>query len=291
MPPKRKLAGGTGEGESKGAPKTKRKTEPSCAATEAVAAAALTLSEFTLIHRFLHDPLAPISLHLARFGASSALSVATARWGKRKVVLPGLGEVSVVDDREAKTTVYAGRARAGGCLSWWNPMAWGGLASERPWRFSGAYSSTLESLTATGPVTVSAMGRFPPVKDGPRAPVEDVPGTMTKQDPSCMATADPSDPCFTPKPAEGEGAPVTAVERAKQACRCAACGAQGSKNIEVGQLRFRYMGGRYDRFVHPACATAQHLPSVEHLEQCPGFLGLRPEQQGELRGLDVFQAA
>ena len=170
-------------------------------------------------------------------------------------------------------------------------MAWGGLASERPWRFSGAYSSTLESLTATGPVTVSAMGRFPPVKDGPRAPVEDVPGTMTKQDPSCMATADPSDPCFTPKPAEGEGAPVTAVEQAKQACRCAACGAQGSKNIEVGQLRFRYKGGRYDRFVHPACATAQHLPSVEHLEQCPGFLGLRPEQQGELRGLDVFQAA
>ena len=125
--------------------------------------AALTLTEFTAVHRFLHDPQQPEAATLPRFGRVTA---AQSRWKKRKVVLPGLGEISIVDDRPIKTTVYAGRARAGGCLSWWNPMAAG-----TPYSFRGAYSSTLESLTPTGAVTVSQLGRWPPIKGSPRAPV------------------------------------------------------------------------------------------------------------------------
>ena len=41
--------------------------------------------------------------------------------------------------------------------------------------------------------------------------------------------------------------------------------------------------------VDAACATAVHLPSVEHLEQCTGFAELSPEQQQELRGLGCLQ--
>ena len=89
---------------------------------EAVAAVppALTISEFTAIHRFLHDESASTTLHLDRF--HDVLVVGKARWKKRKVVLPELGEVSIPDDGPTKTTAYAGRARAGGCISWWNPM-------------------------------------------------------------------------------------------------------------------------------------------------------------------------
>ena len=238
----------------------------------------LTISEFDAIHRFLHDPTAPSELPLGRLGT---LCIGTSRWHKRKVELPGLlGEVSVVDDRPEKKTAYAARARAGGCLSWWNPMA------GTPWKFVGAFSSTLESLTPTGPTTVSQLGRFPPSKEGPHAPVEDAPGTMSFKDKACMATPAPDDPHFVSKPsAAGGDAPVTKVEVAKLACRCVVCGPKGSKGIGVGQLRLRFKGGRFDAFLHPACATAHHLPSLSHLEACTGFDELSPEQQAHLRSL------
>ena len=246
--------------------------------TLAALPAALTVSEFTLIHRFLHDPAAPLRLSASatRFGE---IAVATSRWKKRKVVLPGHGEVSIVNDGPNKRTQYAGRARAGGCLSWWNPMA-----GEPQWNFIRAYSSTLESLTPFGQVTVSKRGRFPPIKGGPVAPIEDA--ASTYNDPACMATPSPNDPCNVP----ASGVTVCKVEFAKRACRCIACGDQGTKGILAGELRLLYVNGRSIRFVHPACATAQHLPSLRHLEDCvEGFGALSPEQRGVLRALDVLK--
>ena len=93
---------------------------------------------------------------------------------------------------------------------------------------------------------------------------------MTEKDKSCMAVASPSDPCFFV--ASGTEGQVNAVEPAKRRSRCYVCGEEGSKGIAAGVLRFRYTVrsacGRFknDNTMHTACATAVHLPSVEHLE-------------------------
>ena len=93
---------------------------------------------------------------------------------------------------------------------------------------------------------------------------------MTEKDKSCMAVASPSDPCFLV--ASGTEGQVNAVEPAKRRSRCYVCGEEGSKGIAAGVLRFRYTVrsacGRFknDNTMHTACATAVHLPSVEHLE-------------------------
>ena len=283
---KRKRSGGNeGANTAPAPPPAKQKVSKAEKASGVAAApACLTLAEFTRIHRFLHSE--GTTLHLARF--HEGLEAGTARWGKRKVVLPrGMGEVSIVDDRITKTTAYAGRARAGGAISWWRTSGKG-----TPWKFCGKYSATLESRTPAGPVTVSQLGRWPAVKGAPRAPVEDEPGTMTLGDASCMAVASPTDPCFVPKPVTAKGAaPATVVELAKRPSRCAVCGARGTKGIAAGEVRFRYKSGRYGRMIHARCATKEHLPSKDHLEQCVGFDTLTAEQQEELRGLGCFVAA
>ena len=119
---------------------------------------------------------------------------------------------------------------------------------------------------------------------------------MTEKDKSCMAVASPSDPCFFVASGTAREGQVNAVEPAKGRSRCYVCGEAGSKGIAVGELRFRYTVrsacGRFKNdktTMHTACATALHLPSVEHLEQCRGFAELSPEQQQELRGLGCLQ--
>ena len=93
---------------------------------------------------------------------------------------------------------------------------------------------------------------------------------MTEKDTSCMAVASPSDPCFLV--ASGTEGQVNAVEPAKGRSRYYVCGEAGGKGIAVGGLHFRYTVrsacGRFknDNTMHTACATAVHLPSVEHLE-------------------------
>jgi hypothetical protein len=163
------------------------------------------------------------------------------------------------------------------------------LLHRTPYKFCGAYSSMLESLSPSSPVTVSQLGRFPPVKDAPRAPVEDDSGTLTVKDPTCMATAAEDDVCFTCKSNKG-AALAHAVELAKQASRCAVCGPHKSKGIAKGTIRFRYVDGGHDKMMHAHCATSQHLPSMEHLEKCIGFGELSVEKQEELRRLEVFRA-
>ena len=236
----------------------------------------LTASEFVLIHRFLHNPAQPLSLDtIPRFGV---LEVATNKFKKRCLKLPGrLGVVGIPDDRPTKTSAYAARIRAGGCLSWWNSMG----KNTTGYKFVSQYSSTLESLDWDSQCTITQSGRFPPIKGSAAAPINDL--QLKKKDRACMAVPSEDDPHFTAKSSASSGA-VFMCELAKSGKgKCKVCKVIIIKN----ELRLCYKQGKYTASVHPGCATVGHLPTQSSVESCDGFAELSTEQQAVLRAVSL----
>ena len=131
-------------------------------AVRAVVVVPPTLQEVIIIHRGLHDPAAPSEIDVGRFGR---LRVSTTRWRTRKVDLPHLGAVCVVDRSEAKQTQYAERARAGKAITWWNPM------DGNDYAYNADFSAMVESWGALGDAVLTKVGRWPPMASGAPAPV------------------------------------------------------------------------------------------------------------------------
>jgi hypothetical protein len=249
---------------------------------------------------FLHDPAAPATF---RFRGTVDLQITTSSHLNRKVFLPGaLGSVAVHANDTDKSAACA-RARAGGCLSWWNTCGVPkNYPQERP-KFVSAFTCTMESLSPTGPVTMVNLGRWPPTKGAPRAPVDDSAGggegesesgsdaataattvttmattttpKMTIKDAACMATIQPGDAYFAASALKGT-IYADAVENAKSgASKCStSVGGCGAK-IEKGALRLRVSQGRYPSWLHVCCVTAKHVPSVEWLVGSSGEDGVR----------------
>jgi len=208
---------------------------------------------------------------------------------KRSVILPaGLGRVGQVDDRESKTTAYAARARAGGCITWWNPMD-KSAGVDKSIKFIGAYSATVESLTHSSAVTVSQLGRYPPIKGAAHAPVNDQQGALSMKDPACMAQPSPDDVFFQKKTAQKSGTvTVTRVELCpNNRANCQVCKGSTGQKIAKGSLRFVYEGsyrGKVsNKFIHVGCASVDHFSGVSVLDECQGFSELSNDHQSMVR--------
>ena len=258
-------------------PAKKQRTDNAVAALVADAEpTGLRASEFVIIHRFLHNPEQPLSLDaIPRFGV---VDIGTNKFKKRCLKLPGrLGVVGIPDDRLTKTSAYAARMRAGGCISWWNSMG----KNTTGYKFVSQYSSTLESLEWNSKCTIAQKGRFPPIKGADAAPINDI--QLGIKDPACMAVPSEDDPFFTAKSSASSGA-VFMCELAKTGRgKCKGC----SNSIFQNELRLGYKRGKYTAYVHPSCATVAHLPTQSAVESCEGFMELSPENQTVLRAVSL----
>ena len=254
-------------------PKKKRKTSNTTSedAPPLEYATSLSFTEFSQIHQCLHDPSMPSTINILRFGI---LKIVNNKFNKRSVVLPGfLGTVGIPDDRETKLSAYAARMRAGGCVSWWNPFDH--EEKKKIGKFIGSYTSTLDSLEWNSSTTVSQLGRFPPHKGAERAPIN-CDGNIKNS--SCMAIPNTNDPCFTSK---SQGKAIYKVEQdpsGRSSCK-GTCG----EKITKGELRCCFRKGQYSYNIHPRCLTTDHVPKMNHLEECEGFINLSPENQTMLR--------
>jgi hypothetical protein len=200
--------------------------------------------------------------------------------------IPVFTQVGVYDDSSYNLAKPAARARAGGCITAWNPMK-----GVRPaeWKFQLAFCTNIESLTPVSAATISQMGKYPPVKGGPDALEND--GLISIDDKDCQKKPLETDITKQSKEQQKGSVLLTKVGIATKSTVCAVCKTKGDK-IAKKSLHFTYHLGKFDKHLHPSCVQAENVPGDSrpsvYLEMLGGFGELPPEDQESLRSLPLF---